>query len=73
MKLALLSAARMPRPPEMLRMPFTLPPPKGTTTFDVTRTRLPSMNQLTPACAIHSTGTSLIQQASTKASTAGAT
>jgi hypothetical protein len=40
-KLALLSLAAMPRPPEILRMPSTVPPPKGTTTFAVILTRSP--------------------------------
>ena len=63
-KLALLSKLARPRPPAMLRMPLTLPPPKGTTHFEISLRRWPSMKKFTPACAIHSTGTSLSQHVS---------
>ena len=63
-KLALLSKLARPRPPAMLRMPLMLPPPKGTTHFEISLRRWPSMKKFTPACAIHSTGTSLSQHVS---------
>jgi len=50
----------------MLRMPLMLPPPQGTTHFEISLRRWPSMKKFTPACAIHLTGTSLIERGNTQ-------